>query len=227
MEFITPEQQNQGITSSRKEKTPKSCSFSVASLLIPACFKVTARAVSRIRRTRGLGDGNRLPVDLGIAAQAKRRTGSRVEPCRPDAIRCERRHHGARGRYVCVRACADAARRRWRQHHRPGCISLHHRLRGRAAGSDVRCLDSGQSDFTKRCGHRTGSADHPDGALKAITINAAYQYAEEKFKGSLEVGKLADLVILDKNPLKVEPMTIKDIKVVETIKEGKTIYKAK
>ena len=34
----------------------------------------------------------------------------------------------------------------------------------------------------------------------------------------------ADLVILDRNPLKVEPMAIKDIKVVETIKEGKTIY---
>jgi predicted amidohydrolase YtcJ len=63
-------------------------------------------------------------------------------------------------------------------------------------------------------------------ALKAITINAAYQYFEEKSKGSIEPGKLADLVILDKNPLKVDPMAIKDIKVVETIKEGKTIYKA-
>jgi predicted amidohydrolase YtcJ len=60
-------------------------------------------------------------------------------------------------------------------------------------------------------------------ALKAVTINAAYQYSEEKSKGSLENGKLADLVILDKNPLKVDPLTIKDIKVVETIKE---IYKA-
>jgi predicted amidohydrolase YtcJ len=67
----------------------------------------------------------------------------------------------------------------------------------------------------------------PMEALKAITINAAYQYAEEGSKGSLEPGKLADLVILDKNPLKVDPMTIKDIKVVETIKEGKTIYAAK
>jgi len=63
-------------------------------------------------------------------------------------------------------------------------------------------------------------------ALKAITINAAYQYGEERSKGSLEPGKLADLVILDRNPLKVDPMAIKDIKVVETIKEGKTIYKA-
>lgn len=62
-------------------------------------------------------------------------------------------------------------------------------------------------------------------ALKAITINAAYQYSEETSKGSLEPGKLADLVILDRNPLTVDPMTIKDIRVVETIKEGKTIYR--
>ncbi|MDH4155439.1 MAG: amidohydrolase family protein, partial [Nitrospira sp.] len=60
--------------------------------------------------------------------------------------------------------------------------------------------------------------------LKAMTINVAYQYGEQASKGSLEVGKLADLVILDKNPLKVDPMSIKDIKVIETIKEGKTIF---
>jgi hypothetical protein len=64
-------------------------------------------------------------------------------------------------------------------------------------------------------------------ALKAITINAAYQYMEQTTKGSLENGKRADLVILDKNPLKVDPIAIKDIKVVETIKDGKTIYTAK
>jgi predicted amidohydrolase YtcJ len=61
--------------------------------------------------------------------------------------------------------------------------------------------------------------------LKALTINGAYQYFEENTKGSLKAGKLADLVILDKNPLKVNAMTIKDIKVMETIKEGKSIYK--
>jgi hypothetical protein len=62
--------------------------------------------------------------------------------------------------------------------------------------------------------------------LKAMTIWAAEQYGEQASKGSLETGKLADLVILDKNPLTVDKMAIKDIRVVETIKEGKTIYRA-
>jgi hypothetical protein len=63
-------------------------------------------------------------------------------------------------------------------------------------------------------------------AVKSITIHAAHQYFEEATKGSLEPGKLADLVILDRNPLAVDPMAIKDITVVETIKEGRTIYRA-
>ena len=60
--------------------------------------------------------------------------------------------------------------------------------------------------------------------LKAMTIWSAIQHREGDLKGSLEPGKLADLVILDRNPLKVNPMAIKDIKVVETIKEGRTVY---
>jgi predicted amidohydrolase YtcJ len=64
-------------------------------------------------------------------------------------------------------------------------------------------------------------------ALKAITVYAAEQYGEEASKGSLAPGKLADLVILDRDPLKVDRMAIKDVKVVETIKEGVTIYRAK
>ncbi|EUA92008.1 amidohydrolase family protein [Mycobacterium ulcerans str. Harvey] len=62
-------------------------------------------------------------------------------------------------------------------------------------------------------------------ALKAITINAAYQYSEEQSKGSITVGKLADLVIVDNNPLTVDPMKLKDIAVLETIKEGRTVYR--
>lgn len=66
----------------------------------------------------------------------------------------------------------------------------------------------------------------PMQALKTITINGAYIYEEEATKGTLESGKIADMVILDKNPLKVDPMSIRDISVVETIKNGKTIYAA-
>jgi predicted amidohydrolase YtcJ len=61
-------------------------------------------------------------------------------------------------------------------------------------------------------------------ALKALTIWSAYQHFEEDSKGSIEVGKLADFAVLSDNPLTVDPMTIKDIEVVATIKEGKTIY---
>lgn len=64
----------------------------------------------------------------------------------------------------------------------------------------------------------------PYQALQAITINAAYQYFEQDSKGSLTAGKFADFVILDKNPLTVPAQAIKDIKVLETIKQGKTIF---
>ena len=64
----------------------------------------------------------------------------------------------------------------------------------------------------------------PYEALQSITIWSAYQHFEEETKGTLEVGKLADLVVLHKNPLKVEPSEIKDILVLETIKEGVTVF---
>ncbi|CAN5211740.1 amidohydrolase [soil metagenome] len=65
----------------------------------------------------------------------------------------------------------------------------------------------------------------PYEAMQCITSWPAYQFFEEGTKGTLKAGKLADFVILDQNPLKVDPMKLKDIKVMETIKEGKTIYK--
>ena len=61
-------------------------------------------------------------------------------------------------------------------------------------------------------------------ALKAMTVWPAYQYFEEKEKGSLEVGKQADFVILSENPLKVEPLTISEIRVLETINDGETVF---
>ncbi len=62
-------------------------------------------------------------------------------------------------------------------------------------------------------------------ALKALTIWPAWQHFEEDSKGTIEVGKLADFVILAENPLTVDPDRLADIQVVETIKEGVSIYK--
>ncbi|MBL9150160.1 MAG: amidohydrolase [Phycisphaerae bacterium] len=61
-------------------------------------------------------------------------------------------------------------------------------------------------------------------ALKAMTIWPAYQIHEEATKGSLEVGKRADFVVLSKDPTAVDPETLDQIKVVETIKDGTTIF---
>lgn len=61
-------------------------------------------------------------------------------------------------------------------------------------------------------------------ALKAITINGAYQYFQEDIKGSIEAGKAADFVILDRDPLKADPNDLKDIRILKTIKNGKCIF---
>ena len=58
-------------------------------------------------------------------------------------------------------------------------------------------------------------------ALKAVTINAAHHLNQEENIGSIKVGKKADFVILDKNPLKINPEEIKDIQIISTIFEGK------
>jgi predicted amidohydrolase YtcJ len=63
-------------------------------------------------------------------------------------------------------------------------------------------------------------------ALKAMTIWAAHQHFEEASKGSIEVGKLADFVVLSDNPMSVDPEALAALKVVETIKEGASIYRA-
>ena len=62
-------------------------------------------------------------------------------------------------------------------------------------------------------------------ALKAVTINAAKQYRQDDKKGSISPGKAADYIILDKNPLSVGLDEIRNIKVLETIKNGNTVWK--
>ena len=65
----------------------------------------------------------------------------------------------------------------------------------------------------------------PYEALKALTEWAAYQHFEENTKGTIETGKVADFVILDKNPLKIDPSELQNLVVMETIKEGVKVYK--
>ena len=63
-----------------------------------------------------------------------------------------------------------------------------------------------------------------DDAIRAYTLNTAYANFEEKSKGSIEVGKVADLVVLDKNLLSVTPKEMLDAKVIYTIVAGKFVY---
>lgn len=82
---------------------------------------------------------------------------------------------------------------------------------------------------TSRSGKIIGDGERltPYEAMKCLTEWSAYQHYEENKKGTISKGKLADLVILNKNPLKVSHDAIKDIIVMETIKDGKSIFKRK
>lgn len=60
-------------------------------------------------------------------------------------------------------------------------------------------------------------------ALKAITINGAYQYFEEDQKGSLKVGKIANMVLLNENPLKVNKQKIKEIEILKIFIKGEEV----
>jgi predicted amidohydrolase YtcJ len=91
----------------------------------------------------------------------------------------------------------------------------------KAASAAINRVTSGGKDLGLE--HRIT----PFEAFRAITADAAWQIREEDRKGTLEVGKLADLVVLSADPLATEPMKIGDIQVIETIKEGTTVHSAK
>lgn len=93
--------------------------------------------------------------------------------------------------------------------------------------NSMRILDSAVNRTT-RSGAVLGAEQRlrPMDALKAMTIWPAYQHFEEESKGSLEAGKQADMVILDQNPLSIDPTKIATINVVETIKRDVSVYVA-
>jgi predicted amidohydrolase YtcJ len=108
-----------------------------------------------------------------------------------------------------------------------GMIFTSHHDAPVAFPDSMRVLDATVTRRARGSGRIVGPQQRVDviTALKAMTIWPAYQYFEETSKGSLEPGKLADFAILSKDPTAVEPATIADIKVNETIKEGKTIFR--
>ncbi len=61
-------------------------------------------------------------------------------------------------------------------------------------------------------------------ALHAVTLGAAYQYFEEDTKGSITVGKQADLVILGENPLTTDPAELEHIPILETFSRGRSVF---
>ena len=63
-------------------------------------------------------------------------------------------------------------------------------------------------------------------ALKAMTLNAAYQHFEDDIKGSIEVGKLADLVVLSEDPLAMPTTSLLNLKVIATYSHGREIFRA-
>ncbi|MGD0627189.1 MAG: amidohydrolase [Thermodesulfobacteriota bacterium] len=67
----------------------------------------------------------------------------------------------------------------------------------------------------------------PEEALHCYTLNGAYATFEEKIKGSIEVGKLADLVVLAEDLTQVEPRRIQDITVIATVVGGEFCYEKK
>ncbi|WP_293856731.1 amidohydrolase family protein, partial [Steroidobacter sp.] len=62
--------------------------------------------------------------------------------------------------------------------------------------------------------------------LRAATINSAYELHQDDVTGSLEVGKLADLIVLDRNPLTIPAEDIAKVRVLETVVGGNVVYAA-
>lgn len=79
-------------------------------------------------------------------------------------------------------------------------------------------------EFRGRLGDDPGLS--PRAVLEAATINAAYQLHQDTVTGSLEVGKFADLIVLDRNPLTIPAEDIANVRVLETMVGGNIVYRA-
>jgi hypothetical protein len=110
---------------------------------------------------------------------------------------------------------------------RRGMIFTQHHDSPVAQPSAIRILSSVVTRRT-RSGDILGADERisVNDALKSLTIWGAYQHFEEKEKGSLETGKVADFVVLSADPFAVDIEKLSELTVVETIKGGKSIYKA-
>ena len=77
-----------------------------------------------------------------------------------------------------------------------------------------------------RSGYVLGSDQRPTvlEALYSVTQGAAYQYFEEDEKGSITVGMRADFVILEENPLTIDPLQLEHVAIVETFARGESVY---
>ena len=86
--------------------------------------------------------------------------------------------------------------------------------------TDPSCLELMQAGLTRRAsdGRCVGEDERLDAeaALRAVTIDAAFQIGKQDVLGSISPGKHADLVVLDANPLATDPDRIRDIRVKQT-----------
>ena len=62
--------------------------------------------------------------------------------------------------------------------------------------------------------------------LRAITMNSSYELHQDQWTGSLEVGKLADLIVLDRNFFDIPAVEIADIKVLQTVVGGRVVFQS-
>jgi predicted amidohydrolase YtcJ len=110
---------------------------------------------------------------------------------------------------------------------RRGMIFTQHHDSPVAQPSAIRVLSSVVTRRT-RSGDILGADERisVQDALRSLTIWGAYQHFEEKEKGTIEVGKVADFVVLSADPLLMDIEDLDELTVVETIKAGKSIYKA-